>query len=330
MVERAHENDSQYFISMTDMLLGLLVIFLIIVAYLVLSFSQSLEKARSADEAVRKAELALQAAEEARLAEAAANAAATQANARAEEAEQRGAAANAAAAQANARAEEAEQRADELQNILLSIDQTRIEILKQIKARLAASNFNVQIDEKTGVVRLPEAELFETARFNLTEQGRRNMLILRDALEEILPCYASSKKTFATDAKDNRNSTASNLLTRIKRASICQGSSNNYVDAFFVEGHADSQPVKSNILFKDNQELSTKRAMNAYNLLFASRMLSSLTNSNDEYIMSVSGYGSNRPLCLEKTKSCFAKNRRIDLRLVMEVPRALIGKTKID
>ena len=194
-----------------------------------------------------------------------------------------------------------------MQNILLSIDQTRIEILRQIKARLAASNFDVEIDEKTGVVRLPEAELFETARFNLTDQGRRNVLILRDALEEILPCYSSS----------------SNLVTRIKRASKCSGASDNFVDAFFVEGHADSQPVKSNNLFKDNQELSTKRAMNAYNLLFDSGTLSTLTNSNDEYIMSVSGYGSNRPLCLEKTKSCFAKNRRIDLRLVMEIPRAL-------
>lgn len=285
-MERVEGSNNQYFISMTDMLLGLLVIFLIIVAYLVLSFSQSLEKARSADEAERRAAIAVQAAEVAR---------------------QAADAANADAAQANARADEAEQRANELQNILLSIDKTRIEILRQIKARLAASNFDVEIDEKTGVVRLPEAELFETARFNLTDQGRRNVLILRDALEEILPCYSSS----------------SNLVTRIKRASECSIASDTYVDAFFVEGHADSQPVKSNNLFKDNQELSTKRAMNAYNLLFDSGTLSTLTNSNDEYIMSVSGYGSNRPLCLERTKSCFAKNRRIDLRLVMEIPRAL-------
>ena len=71
---------------------------------------------------------------------------------------------------ANARAEEAEQRADQLQNILISIDKTRVEILKAIKARLAASNFNVEIDEKSGVVRLPEAELFQTGKFELTEE----------------------------------------------------------------------------------------------------------------------------------------------------------------
>ena len=308
-MERAEESNNQYFISMTDMLLGLLVIFLIIVAYLVLSFSQSLEKARSAEEAEMRAEIAQQAADKAKK--------------DADEARRAAAAANAAKAQAMARAKEAEQRADKLQNIVLSIDKTRIEILKQIKARLAASAFDVEIDEKTGVVRLPEAELFETARFDLTDQGRRNVIILRDALEEILPCYTSSKKTFGTDTTATRASKIGNLLSEGKRAANCGNSGDNYVDAFFVEGHADSQPVKANNLFKDNQELSTKRAMNAYNLLFDSRTLSTLTNSNDEFIMSVSGYGSNRPLCLEKTKSCFAKNRRIDLRLVMEVPRLL-------
>ena len=288
-MERSETNTNQYFISMTDMLLGLLIIFLIIVAYLVISFSQSLDRARAADEAERRAKKAEQTA-----------LIAVQTSQRA----------NAAAAKANTRADEAEKRANELQNILLSIDQTRIRILKQIKARLAGANFNVEIDEKTGVVRLPEAELFETAQFVLTEQGRQNILLLREALEDILPCYSSSP----------------NLLTKLKRASTCKDLNKNYVDAFFIEGHADSNPVKANNLFKDNQELSTKRAMNAYNLLFQSEMLATLTNSNDEYIMSVSGYGSNRPLCIEKTKSCFAKNRRIDLRLVMEIPRALPEK----
>ena len=324
-MEQGEANNNQYFVSMTDMLLGLLIIFLIIVAYLVISFSQSLEKARAADDAVRRATVAEQRAQEAiqasKLANSAAvkaniraemaiqasklaNSSAAKANIRAEMAIQASKLANSSAAKANVRADEAEKRADELQNILLSIDQTRIKILKQIKVRLAGANFDVEIDEKTGVIRLPEAELFETARFDLTVKGQQNILLLRKALEDILPCYSSSK-----------------FMTKLKRSLKCKKLGKNYVDAFFVEGHADRQPVKSNNLFKDNQELSTKRAMNAYNLLFKSEMLSTLTNSNDEYIMSVSGYGSNRPLCTESTKSCFAKNRRIDLRLVMEIPR---------
>ena len=46
----------QYFISMTDMLLGLLIIFLVIVGYLAVSFSLSIEKAMQADEAMNRAE----------------------------------------------------------------------------------------------------------------------------------------------------------------------------------------------------------------------------------------------------------------------------------
>ena len=302
-MEQSEINNNQYFVSMTDMLLGLLIVFLIIVAYLVIAFSQSLDKARAADEAERRATVAQERAEDA-------DQRAKDADQRAKDAIKWGQRSNAAAANANIRANEAEERANKLQNILLSIDRTRIEILKQIKARLAGANFDVEVDEKTGVIRLPEAELFETARFDLTEQGRRNILLLREALEGILPCYSSS----------------SNLTTNLSRASTCKDIGKNYVDAFFIEGHADSQPVKANNLFRDNQELSTKRAMNAYNLLFESRTLASLTNSNKEFIMSVSGYGSNRPLCNETTKSCFSKNRRIDLRLVMEVPRALSEK----
>ena len=295
----------QYFISMTDMLLGLLIIFLVIVGYLAVSFSLSIEKAMQADEAMNRAEEA-----EARIVEARkqyedALERVAIAEDQAREAENKFAAAAKQMAVANARAEEAEQRADQLQNILISIDKTRVEILEAIKARLAASNFNVEIDEKSGVVRLPEAELFQTGKFELTEEGRQNIEILRAALEGILPCYSSSKNIYVT----------------IQRLGICADTSNNLVDAFFVEGHADSQPVKSNILFKDNQELSTKRAMTAYNLLAGSELLSKLTNSNDEFIMSVSGYGANRPLCMEQTKACFSKNRRIDLRLVMEIPK---------
>ena len=63
--------------------------------------------------------------------------------------------------------------------------------------------------------------------------------------------------------------------------------------------------MKANSLFRDNQELSTKRAMNAYNLLFKSSIISSLTNSNDEFILSVSGYGSNRPICSERNSVLF-------------------------
>ena len=289
-MENPQNSGNQYFISMTDMLLGLLIIFLVIVGYLAINFSQALDRAKSADEAFRQAQQAIDDAEKAKQI-------AEKYRKKADEAEKE-------ADAERKRADDASKRADKLQSILISVDQTRIDILTIIQNELASYNFEVDIDEKTGVVRLPEAELFRTAQFELTEQGKRNIDILKKVLEEVLPCYTKSK----------------NLMTKVNSQLRCKNKSDNYVDAFFVEGHADSQPVKANNLFKDNQELSTKRAMNAYNLLFQSRILSSLTNSNDEFILSVSGYGSNRPICLNETAKCYSKNRRIDLRLVMELP----------
>lgn len=279
------------------MLLGLLIVFLVIVGYLAISFSQSLEKAKNADNAIVQAKAAQAAAAKAQADLAAAKAATARANADADQAKKE-------AQNERNRANKERQRANELQSILMSVDQTRIEILKIVQKELASYNFNVDIDEKTGVVRLPEAELFKTAQFTLTDQGKRNISILKKVLEEVLPCYTIS----------------TNEIIKTYSKFECENKNKNYVDAFLVEGHADSQPVKANNLFKDNQELSTKRAINAYNLLFQSRILSSLMNSNNEFILSVSGYGSNRPVCLDRTSNCFAKNRRIDLRLVMELP----------
>lgn len=327
-MHHSENSGPQYFISMADMLLGLLVIFLIIVFYLAIYFSDSSSKyqqsAISEEKAIQGEAEAKKRAQEAEAAHAlaesvareanirvekanaerdAAESAAREANIRAEEADAERDVAESVAREANIRAEEADAKFDELQNIRVSINMTRTEILKKIKAHLADANFHVNIDEETGVIRLPEAELFKTGEFVLTSQGNENIQILRKALENILPCYSPSS-----------------IFYQETSTYPCQNSLNHYVDAFFVEGHADSQPVIANALFKDNQELSTKRAIAAYDLLYSSRLLSELTNSNDEFIMGVSGYGDNRPLCSENTTNCHKKNRRIDLRLSMEIP----------
>ena len=93
------------------------------------------------------------------------------------------------------------------------------------------------------------------------------------------------------------------------------------MDTFLIEGHADKQPVRFHPEYKDNQELSTKRAISAFDILSQSPILNELSNSKNEFILSVSGYGDKRPICYSNSASCFAENRRIDLRLIMEIPK---------
>ena len=91
----------------------------------------------------------------------------------------------------------------------------------------------------------------------------------------------------------------------------------------FIEGHADARPFSSRYI-KDNQELSTKRALSAYNAITSNKNINNLKNNNDEFLMSVSGYGDKRPLpCIDSKNVCYSKDRRIDLRFVMEIPNKI-------
>ena len=84
------------------------------------------------------------------------------------------------------------------------MSETRSDILREIQKKLASFDFYVAIDEKTGVVRLPEAELFRTAQFELTQQGKNNVSILKRVLEDVLPCYTKPKDSMVLVMKNIR------------------------------------------------------------------------------------------------------------------------------
>ena len=69
----------------------------------------------------------------------------------------------------------AEKKAAELENVILSVNETKIEILKKIQERLMKLDFRVEIDEKTGVIRLPQKEMFATAEHELSSDGIENI-----------------------------------------------------------------------------------------------------------------------------------------------------------
>ncbi|SHJ91593.1 OmpA/MotB family protein [Paramaledivibacter caminithermalis] len=73
-----------------------------------------------------------------------------------------------------------------------------------------------------------------------------------------------------------------------------------------VEGHTDSDPIKSSKKFPTNWELSTIRAVNV------ARFLIEETNITPERI-SVSGYSKYHPVAPNDTPQNKAKNRRVDI-----------------
>ena len=293
------KTQSPYFLSMADLLIGVLFIFLIIMFYFALNFSEfakfakEYEKDKNLIATLTKENEELNSIIE---------------DLTADNKELKGKLGNAIR-----RAEIAERRATEIENFILSVNETKIEILKKIQARLMKLDFRVEIDEKTGVIRLPQKEMFATAEHKLSSDGVENINKLSIVLGEILPCYSKLKDQL-----------------KIEYTLKCKRLSKNKIDAVFIEGHADARPFYSPTI-KDNQELSTKRALSAFNAITSNEKISRLKNSNNEFLLSVSGYGDKRPLpCFDSQEVCYSKDRRIDLRFIMEIPKKMRSNINFD
>ncbi len=74
-----------------------------------------------------------------------------------------------------------------------------------------------------------------------------------------------------------------------------------------IEGHTDSLPVKEGQTYKDNWELSTRRALSVLRFLIKEGIKPSR--------LSASGYGSFQPIEKQNTKSARMKNRRIEMKI---------------
>ena len=178
---------------------------------------------------------------------------------------------------------------------LTSADQSRSQILHAIEQRLRDKGLKVTIDEKAGVLRLPDQILFAKGDAALSPHGRDAVGILAQAMAAVLSCYALG----------------------LPRPADCPPEL-HHLDAVFIEGHTDIDPMRRG----DNWDLSVARATNTYRTLVElGPELPRLTGPMGQAILSVSGYGPNRPVDRGDSEAAKAKNRRIDLRFLMATPR---------
>ncbi len=238
------KTQSPYFMSMADLLIGVLFIFLIIMFYFALNFSKFTEYAEFYEKNKDKIVTLKNLTEENEILKGVNK-------------ELKGKVASLTEQLGNAKknARFWQEKATKIQNIIISVNQTKIEILKEIQAQLLKLEFRVEIDEKTGVIRLPQKEMFATAEHELSSEGVENIKKLSKVLGEILPCYSKVKSQQRT-------------LYILK----CKKISKYKIDAVFIEGHADARPFSSPYI-KDNQELSTKRALSAFNAIVSNEKI---------------------------------------------------------
>ena len=78
-----------------------------------------------------------------------------------------------------------------------------------------------------------------------------------------------------------------------------------------IEGHTDNLPVKKGQIYKDNWELSTKRALSVLRYLIKQGIKPSR--------LSASGYGSFQPIDKNNNPKSRKKNRRIEMKITQNL-----------
>ena len=223
---RGEEEEESYFISMADMMVGLLFIFIILLLYFALQFQQKSKALSDAGEA-------------------------------------------------------------------------RTKILRDLKTEIEKrdSSVKVEIDTRTGVLRMPAAILFAKGDYRLSAEGEGAVGIIAHVMGQVLPCFSFPR-----------------------RQQNCPATPYS-IDAIFIEGHTDADAMAGWGPISDNMDLSAVRATNTFRAMEqAVPALDALHNREDRPILSVSGYGADRPVDAGADEAAKSRNRRIDLRFLMAAP----------
>lgn len=180
---------------------------------------------------------------------------------------------------------------------LISAEETRGKILEDIRKAMMDQGVVVEIDLENGILRLPEKILFDRNKSVLSACGQEAVVSLSKALFFVLPCYTAS----AAEHRDG-----------------C-GNVRHQVESVFVEGHTDSDGDDTL-----NWNLSFQRSLATYQFMVgANPELATLMNHSRQAIISLAGYGKQRPVKANDNDDNKRQNRRIDIRFIMSTPRAI-------
>jgi flagellar motor protein MotB len=284
----SEEGGESYFASVSDLMVGILFVFLLMLTVFALNFrdtedqqqvklQQLIEQQKKTKEAEERANRAIARADRA------------EADARTKE-------------ENNHRLRALLQQAvAQLKRDIEYRQNMRTQLLQSLQKTLSDRDIVVQIDPVSGILRLSGDILFATNDPNLQPDALIKVGALGAALGGVLPCYAA----------------AAAVRPR------CPADTSPILDAVLVEGHTDRQIYKSLTPTQSqekNDELSTARALSVFKRLWQGAYgLDRLRNDDGLALLGFSGYGDRRPLpdSLGTTQGDYERNRRIDLRFVL-------------
>jgi chemotaxis protein MotB len=193
---------------------------------------------------------------------------------------------------------------------LADAEQTRTEVLNEIRDLLARSRIQVTVDPTTGTLRLPAGELFAQGATTPTNAGQELIRALARAMAQVLPCHDGTTTNRSPNCRVNRGATR--------------------LSAVYVEGHTDIAPLNRASFPRDNWDLSAARAISAFQLIRnESEALRALRNRDGEQLMGVSGYADTRPSSPahrgQSQRPVDENDRRIEVRVIMATDEEFVA-----
>ncbi len=261
-----------YFASISDLMVGVLFIFLLMLTVFAINFRSAESDTRQLEEQLRRA-LAETSAERER---------------------------NRELTQRINRQRQQLLRALELLEVRIETrSDARDRMLARIERQLEQRGITVQVDARSGVLRLGERELrFATRSAELSADAQATTDALATVLADVLPCFAHGGERRTCAAEDSA-----------------------ILEAVLIEGHTDRRPIGGGSRFRDNSQLSAERALTVFRrMIEVAPALRGLANAELQPLLAVAGYGESRLIRSGNTEEDHAVNRRIDLRFVLSAP----------
>lgn len=172
------------------------------------------------------------------------------------------------------------------ESIIKEITDTKENIIDKLKSELSTKNIQVDIDDRTGTIKIDEKILFEVDKYNLKEEGK-------DFLKRVIPLYL---KIFI----ENENF-------------------KNRLDQIIIEGHSDDM---GSYLY--NMDLSQKRAIEVLKYIYAT--MDNFNNSEKtelEKYITANGKSKTNLIYKENGEVDRLKSRRVEIKFKLKDEEAL-------
>lgn len=196
---------------------------------------------------------------------------------------------------------------------------TRHQILLDLKKILSLNGLEVETYPEEGILRLTEQTLnFPAAKAFPNPEKLGNLGKLAKALTMVLPCHSDYHQQNEGVQQDTVHPEWCQPI-ELESSYKCKTKFKGSIETVMIEGHTDAMAVKAGAGYRDNLALSAARATTVLRLLkLCDSRLGDLFNQKDQPIVGASGYSDLRPLIKHNPRD--HRNRRIDVRLVMDLP----------